>query len=126
MRTGRCGNTCRQKCRAKGSGNEAKIKTLCIKIQQMWNLKCKIIPVIIGANGIVTKVLRKKLEATPGKQSIDSLQNIAVSGTSQHCSGNHSWFKRSNRKKRLVTRDKNNNIIMKQKRRHAYWEIWRY
>ena len=41
-------------------------KTLCIKIQRMWNLKCKIIPVIIGATGIVTKGLRKNLEATPG------------------------------------------------------------
>jgi hypothetical protein len=28
----------------------------------MWNLKCKIIPVIIGAAGIVTKVLRKYLK----------------------------------------------------------------
>jgi hypothetical protein len=26
MRTDRCGNTCRQKCRAKGSGKEAKIQ----------------------------------------------------------------------------------------------------
>jgi hypothetical protein len=27
----------------------------------MWNLKCKIIPVINGATGIVTKGLRKKI-----------------------------------------------------------------
>jgi hypothetical protein len=26
----------------------------------MWNLKCTIIPVIIGATGIVTRSLRKK------------------------------------------------------------------
>jgi hypothetical protein len=38
-------------------------KALCVKIQRMWNLKCKIIPVIIGATGIVTKGLRKNLEA---------------------------------------------------------------
>jgi hypothetical protein len=30
------------------------------------------IPVIIGATGIVTKNLRKNLEAIPGKHSIDS------------------------------------------------------
>jgi hypothetical protein len=33
----------------------------------MWNLKCTIIPVKIGATGIVTKSLRKNLEAVPGK-----------------------------------------------------------
>jgi hypothetical protein len=51
----------------------------------MWNLKCTIIPVIIEAAGIVTKSLRKNLEAIPGKNSIDSLQKIAVLGTSHTC-----------------------------------------
>jgi hypothetical protein len=37
-----------------------KYRTLCIKIQRMWNLKCKIIPVIIGAIEVVTKGLKKK------------------------------------------------------------------
>jgi len=41
----------------------------------MWNLKCTIVPVIIGATGIVTRSLRKNLETVPGKHSIDSLQN---------------------------------------------------
>jgi hypothetical protein len=48
----------------------------------MWNLKCKIIPVIIGATGIVIKGLRKNLEAIPGKHSVDSLQKTAMLGTS--------------------------------------------
>jgi hypothetical protein len=48
----------------------------------MWNLKCKIIPVITGVTGIVTRSLRKNLEAVPGKHSIDSLQKTAVLGTS--------------------------------------------
>jgi len=48
----------------------------------MWNLKCKIIPVIIGATRIVTKGLWKNLEAIPGKHSIDSLQKTAILGTS--------------------------------------------
>jgi 3-deoxy-D-manno-octulosonic acid (KDO) 8-phosphate synthase len=38
-----------------------KYKSLCIEMQRMWNLKCTIIPVIIGATGIVTKNLRKNL-----------------------------------------------------------------
>jgi hypothetical protein len=48
----------------------------------MWSLKRTIIPVIIGATGIVTKSIRKNLEAIPGKHSIDSLQKTAILGTS--------------------------------------------
>ena len=48
----------------------------------MWNLKCAIIPVIIGATGIVTRCIRKNLEAVPGKHSIDSLQKTPILGTS--------------------------------------------
>ena len=59
-----------------------KYKSLCIELQQMWNLKCTILPVIIGATGIVTRSLRKNLEAVPGKYSIDSLQKTAMLGTS--------------------------------------------
>jgi hypothetical protein len=44
----------------------------------MWNLKSTIIPIIIGATGIVTRSLRKNLEAVPGKHSIDSLQKTAI------------------------------------------------
>jgi hypothetical protein len=57
MHTDRYGNTRRQKCCAKGSRKELKYKSLCIEIQQMCNLKCTIIPVIIGATGIVTRSL---------------------------------------------------------------------
>ena len=48
----------------------------------VWSLKCMIIPVIIGATGIVTRSLRKNLEAVPGKHPIDSLQKTAILGTS--------------------------------------------
>jgi hypothetical protein len=41
-----------------------------------------IILVVIGATGIVTRGLRKNLEAIPGKHSIDSLQKMAILGTS--------------------------------------------
>jgi len=42
---------------AKGNGKKKlKYKSLCTEIQQMWNLKCMIILVIIGATGIVTKM----------------------------------------------------------------------
>jgi hypothetical protein len=121
MHTDRCGNTRRQKYRAKGSGKEVKYKSLGIVIKRTWNLKCTIVPVIIGATGIVTKSLRKYLEAIPGKHSIDSLQKTALLGTSHiirkvlQCEtwnlsgGGHRWFKRSTGKKTPVTINNNNN-----------------
>jgi len=60
---------------------EEEKKRLCVEIQRMWNIKCKIIPVIIGATGILTDGLRKHLEAVPGKRSIDSLQKTVTLGT---------------------------------------------
>jgi hypothetical protein len=59
------------------------------------------------------------MEVVPGKQSIDTLHNIAVLGTSHIIrkvmqsetgslsGGDHRWFKRSTRKKRPVTGEKN-------------------
>jgi hypothetical protein len=61
---------------------EKKLKYNSLIIRQIWNLKCTTIPVTNGATGIVTKSLRKNLEATPGKHSIDSLKKTAVLGTS--------------------------------------------
>jgi len=52
------------------------------KLKYTWNLKCSIIPVIIGATAIVTRSLRKNLEDIPGKHSIDSLQKTSILGTS--------------------------------------------
>ena len=66
----------------KEAEKKLKYKSLCKEIQRMWNLKCRIIPIIIGATGIVTRSLRKNLEAVPGKHSIDSLQKTAILGTS--------------------------------------------
>jgi len=66
----------------KEAEKKLKYKGLCIEIQRMWNLKCTFIPVTIEATGIVTRSLRKNLEAVPGKHSIDSLQKTAILGTS--------------------------------------------
>jgi len=59
-----------------------KYKSLCTEMQRIWNLKCMIVPVIIGATGIVTRSFKKNFETIPGKHSIDSLQKTAILGTS--------------------------------------------
>jgi hypothetical protein len=66
----------------KEAEKKLKYNSLCIEMQRMWILKCTIVPVIIGATGIVTRSLRKSLGTVPGKQSIDSLQKTAILGTS--------------------------------------------
>jgi hypothetical protein len=65
----------------KETEKKLKYKSLCVEIQRMWNMKCMIILVITGATEIVTKGLKKNLEALPGKHSIDSLQKTAALGT---------------------------------------------
>ena len=65
----------------KEAEKKLKYKSLCIEMQRMWNLKCTIVPVIIGATGIVTRSLKKNLETVPGKHSVDSLQKTAILGT---------------------------------------------
>jgi hypothetical protein len=63
------------------TGKKNKYKSLCTEIQRVWNMKWFIIPVIIGATGIVTKGVKKNLKAVAAKHSIDSLQKTAVLGT---------------------------------------------
>jgi len=66
----------------KEAEKKLKYRSLCIEIQRTWNLKCTIMPVIIGATAIVTRSLKKNLEVVPGKHSIDLLQKTAILGTS--------------------------------------------
>ena len=82
MHTDRCGNTRRQKCCAKGSGKEVEIQEFMYRDTTNVEPEITIIPVIIGATGIVTRSLRKHLEAVPRKHSIDSLQKTAILRTS--------------------------------------------
>ena len=46
----------------KEAENKFKYKSSCIEVQGMWNLKRKIIPVITGTIGIVTKSLKKNFK----------------------------------------------------------------
>jgi len=58
-----------------------KYKDLTIEIQRTWNVKTKVIPVIIGATGTISKSFRKYVSNIPGKQEVKELQKTAILGT---------------------------------------------
>jgi hypothetical protein len=66
----------------KEAENILKYKFLAIEIQRMWNVKAKVIQVIIGATGTVSRSLRQYLNNTPGKHEIKELQKNRHTG---HC-----------------------------------------
>jgi hypothetical protein len=47
----------------------------------MWNVKTKVMPVIIGATGTISKSFRKYLSSIPGKHDIKELQKTTILGT---------------------------------------------
>jgi len=113
MHTDRCGNSRRQKCRAKGSGKEAKIQAF------MYRDTTNVEPEMYFYTGNnwshwnSNKMFRRNLEAIAGKHLTDSLQKTAILGSSHvmrkvlQCDtgrlsgGDHRWFKRSTRRKGL-------------------------
>jgi hypothetical protein len=58
-----------------------KYKNLTIEIQRMWNVKTRVIPVIIGATGTISKSFRKYLSNIPGNHEVRELQKTAILGT---------------------------------------------
>jgi hypothetical protein len=60
-----------------------KYKDLTTEIQRMWNVKTKVIPVLIGATGTVSKSFRKYVSNIPGKHEVKELQKTAILGTAQ-------------------------------------------
>ena len=47
----------------------------------MWNVKAKVLLVIIGATGTISKSLRQYLSVIPGNHEIKELQKTAILGT---------------------------------------------
>ena len=47
----------------------------------MWNVKTKVIPVIIGATGTISKSFRKYASNISGKHEVKELQKTAILGT---------------------------------------------
>ena len=58
-----------------------KYKDLTIEIQRMWNVKTKVIPVIIGATGTISESFRKYVNKMPRNNKVEELQKTAILGT---------------------------------------------
>jgi hypothetical protein len=56
-------------------------KDLTIKIQRMWNVKTRVIPVKIGATGTISKSFRKYVSSIPGNHEVRELQKTTILGT---------------------------------------------
>jgi hypothetical protein len=62
-----------------------KYKDLIGETQRIWNVKEKIVPIIIGASGTISKSLRPYLSNIPGKHKIIVLQKQPYCALHTHC-----------------------------------------
>ena len=58
-----------------------KYKDLTIEMQRMWNAKARVIPVVIGATGTISKSFRKYVSNITGNRDVKELQKTAKLGT---------------------------------------------
>ena len=58
-----------------------KYKDLTTEIQRMWTVKSKVMPVIKGATGNISKSFRKYVSNIPGKHEVKELQKTAILST---------------------------------------------
>jgi len=58
-----------------------KCEDLTIETQRMWNVKTKVIPVITGATGTISKSFRQYVSNILGKHEIKEVQKTAILGT---------------------------------------------
>ena len=70
----------RQKLIKKEAEKILKYKDLTIEIQRRWNVKTKVIPVIIGTTWTISKPFRKYVSNIPGKHEVKELQKTAILG----------------------------------------------
>ena len=58
-----------------------KYQDLTIETERMWNVKTKVMPVIIGATGTISKSFRKYVSNIPGNHEVKELQKTDILGT---------------------------------------------
>jgi hypothetical protein len=56
-------------------------KDLTIEIQRMWNVKTKVIPVIMCATGTISESFKKYVSNISGNHEVKELQKTVILGT---------------------------------------------
>ena len=59
----------------------SKYKDLQIEIERMWHLKTTIVPVVVGALGMVKKGIQNHLNTIPGEPNLQEIQKIVLTST---------------------------------------------
>ena len=59
----------------------AKYKDLDIEISKMWSMKTNVIPIVIGALGLIRKGINRYVEQIPGNIRVEVLQMNVLLGT---------------------------------------------
>ena len=75
----------------------------------MWNVKTKVVPVIIGATGTISKSFRKYVSNIPGEHEVKELQKTAILGTA-HILRKVLMWKYSTETNDISTMNSNNRI----------------
>jgi hypothetical protein len=73
MHVNRCCNSCRQKDDEERSLKVFKYKELTIEIHHIWNVKAKVISVIIGVNETISKTLKQYLSNVQRKHEFEEI-----------------------------------------------------
>ena len=59
----------------------SKYKDLQIEVERMWQFKTSIVPIVVGALGLVKKGTAKHLEKIFGKQNLAEIQKVVITST---------------------------------------------
>ena len=62
----------------------SKYKDLEIQIQKTWHLKAIVIPVVVGAFGMIKKKTEDYIKLIPGNPCLQELQKIVLNGTAHY------------------------------------------
>ena len=66
---------------AKEFEKKSKYKDLEIEIQRMWRMRTRVIPVVVGALGVITKDFEALIKEIPGNVDGKEIQKVALLGT---------------------------------------------
>jgi hypothetical protein len=65
----------------KEAQNILKYKDLTIETQRTWNVKSRLIPVVIGETRTISKSFRNYVSTIPGNHDVREIQKTAILGT---------------------------------------------